>query len=323
MGISCGAVRCGASQLMSNTHRFPANGNISLEIAAPPGYNLDAHAADGRGGHEREVTYLQDGNFLTIVCDRQKVSLDIRTILYINMHENMAEIHTSGGRVYKTLSTLEKLETTLGDGFLKPHRSRLVSVMAIHDITDKINLNNGERIGYVARRKKELISQLNEKRARLLGSFDAGAQPMAEDALHAHYRCFDALPIAFTDIEMVLDEGRNAVDWIFRYANPALARLEKVPLTELIGRSFKSVFPNMDSKWLKSYERAALYGETLELIDHSLEIDTYLKIICFPTAPGHCGCLLFDIAELSFAQDSGDAHNAKLRYFAKMLEKLV
>ena len=122
---------------------------------------------------------------------------------------------------------------------------------------------------------------------------------------------------------MVLDEGHNAVDWIFRYGNIALARLEKVPLNELIGRSFKSVFPNMDTKWLKSYERAALYGETLELIDYSPEIETYLKIICFPTTPGHCGCLLFDIAELKTAKDSGDTGNAKLRYFAKILENVM
>ena len=266
---------------------------------------------------------LQETNVLHIICDRQKIALDIRTILYIQMHENVAEIHTSGGKVYKTHITLEKLEDSLGDGFLKPHRSRLVSVAAIHDITDKINLNNGERLSYVARRKKELLAALSEKRAKLLDDLDCEAQTLTGDRLHAYYRCFDALPIAFTDIEMVLDEGQNAVDWIFRYANPALARLEKVPLTDLIGHSFRSVFPNMDSKWLKSYERAALYGETLELIDHSPEIDTYLKIICFPTQPGHCGCLLFDIAELHFAQGSGDAHNAKLRYFAKMLAQLV
>ena len=175
----------------------------------------------------------------------------------------------------------------------------------------------------MARRKKELTAALAEKRARLIGTLDSETPPMPDDELHAQYRCFDALPIAFTDIEMVLDEDKNAVDWIFRYANPALAWLEKVPLHELLGRSFRSVFPNMDSKWLKSYERAALYGETLELIDHSPEIDTYLKIICFPTQPGHCGCLLFDIAEMKFAEDSGDAHNAKLRYFARMLAKLL
>lgn len=269
------------------------------------------------------ATCLQKTNFLTITCDRKRLSIDIRTILYIQMHENMAEIHTSDGKVYKSLISLERLESTLGDSFLKVHRSRLVSVMAIHDITDKVNLNNGERLGYVARRKKELTAALAEKRARLIGTLDSETPPVPDDELHAQYRCFDALPIAFTDIEMVLDEDKNAVDWIFRYANPALARLEKTPLHELIGRSFRSVFPNMDSKWLKSYERAALYGETLELIAHSPEIDTYLKIICFPTQPGHCGCLLFDIAEMKFAEDTGDAHNAKLRYFAKILEQLV
>ena len=240
-----------------------------------------------------------------LIC---RISIDI-------MRKAIFMLETSDGKVYKSLITLERLESTLGDSFLKVHRSRLVSVMAIHDITDKVNLNNGERLGYVARRKKELTAALAEKRARLIGTLDSETPPVPDDELHAQYRCFDALPIAFTDIEMVLDEDKNAVDWIFRYANPALARLEKVPLHELLGRSFRSVFPNMDSKWLKSYERAALYGETLELIDHSPEIDTYLKIICFPTQPGHCGCLLFDIAEMKFAEDSGDAHNAKLRYF--------
>ena len=272
---------------------------------------------------KRKVTPLQDTNFITLVCDRQKVTLDTRTILYVQMHENFAEIHTSGGKVYRTLMTLEKLEQALGDGFLKPHRSRLVSVMAIHDITDKINLSSGERIGYVARRKKELMAELSQKRARLLDRFDNTSGPMTGGKLREYYRCFDTIPVAFTDIEMVLDEEKNAVDWIFRYANPALARLEKVPLQDLVGHSFKSIFPNMDSKWLRSYERAALYGETLELIDHSPEIDAYLKIICFPTTPGHCGCLLFDISEMQFAQGSGDGQNAKLRYFAKMLAQLV
>ena len=52
----------------------------------------------------------------------------------------------------------------------------------------------------------------------------------------------------------------------------------------------------MDSKWLRSYERAVLYGEKLELIDYSPEIDANLKVTCFPTFPGHCGCILFNIS---------------------------
>ena len=106
------------------------------------------------------------------------------------------------------------------------------------------------------------------------------------------------MPFAFADIEMVFSESHSAVDWIFRYGNEALAELEKTPLEQLIDHSFGSIFPNMDAKWLRVYERTALFGETLEITDHSPEIDTNLKIICFPTFKGHCGCMLFDQAEI-------------------------
>ena len=79
---------------------------------------------------------------------------------------------------------------------------------------------------------------------------------------------------------------------------PALAKLEKLPLHVLIGSAFGDLFYNMDSKWLESYERAVLYGETLEVLDYSPEIDTNLKVICFQTFVGHCGCILFNVDEM-------------------------
>ena len=57
------------------------------------------------------------------------------------------------------------------------------------------------------------------------------------------------------------------MDWIFRYGNPALAKPEKTPLERLIGSFFGSLFSNMDPKWLRSCERAALYGEMPEILD--------------------------------------------------------
>ena len=66
-------------------------------------------------------------------------------------------------------------------------------------------------------------------------------------------------------------------------------------LPNCMGKSFGSLFANMDSKWLRSYERAALYGEVLELMDYSPEIDTNLKVICLPAFKGYCGasCLIW------------------------------
>ena len=55
--------------------------------------------------------------------------------------------------------------------------------------------------------------------------------PLTPEEYGKYYKICDALPFAFTDIEMVFDKEKKAVDWIFRYGNEALATLEKLPLT--------------------------------------------------------------------------------------------
>lgn len=264
---------------------------------------------------------MQASKSITIISNRKRIVLGISTILYVLSLGRKTEIHVSSGKVYETKSPLSELERALGDSFLKVHRGCLVSVMAIHDITDTIDLINGETLEYTRRKKNGIIDQFRAKQQHMIRAFERDGAHMTEADYHSHYRCFDSLPFAFADIEMVFDEDRHAVDWIFRYGNPALSTLEKIPLERLIGSSFGSLFSNMDSKWLRSYERAALYGEMLEIIDYSPEIDTYLKIVCFPTFRGHCGCILFNIAEVEFAENSSDTEKALMFYLGKLASK--
>ena len=264
---------------------------------------------------------MQKAAYITILSNGTKLVLNANTILYVLMIERTAEIHVSGGKVYETRMKISELEEALGDGFIKVHRGCLVSAMAIHDITDHINLNNGESLIYTLRKKKQIIAQFQEAQKRLISGFTRDGIPATEEEYRAHYRGFDAMPFAFTDIEMVFDEERRAVDWIFRYGNPALATLEKLPLEKMIGSSFGSLFSNMNTKWLRLYERATLYGETLEVMDYSPEIDAYLKVTCFPTFKGHCGCILFDLTEIEYAKISPDADKALMRYFGKTRER--
>lgn len=257
-----------------------------------------------------KVTDLQEGKYITVISNRKKIVLGVSTVLYVIAAEKNLEIHVSGGKTYETRMTLTELEKSLGDDFIKVHRGCIVSAMAVHDITDRINLSNGESLEFTKRKKNEIISQLHTKQRNVISSFAGEGIPTTVEAYREHYSSFDDMPFAFTDIEMVFNEEKHAVDWIFRYGNAALARLEKMPLERLIGSSFGSLFVNMNSKWLRSYERAALYGEILEMIDYSPEIDTYLKVICFPTFKGHCGCLLFDISQIKFTKNSSDADKA-------------
>ena len=261
---------------------------------------------------------MQEEKYITITSDRREVTIGVATILYVIMRIKYAEIHVSDGMVYNTRMTLSEIAGNLDDGFLKVHRGCIVSAMAIHDITDKIYLSNGESLEYAQRKKNEIIEQFRLKQKSIIRGFAEYDVPATPEEYRKYFSSFDSIPFAFTDIEMIFNDERHAVDWIFRYGNPALARLEKMPLEKLIGSSFGSLFPNMDSKWLRSYERATLYSETLEIIDYSPEIDKYLKVICFPTFKGHCGFILFDISEIKFTKNSSDAEKALMLYFGNL-----
>lgn len=265
-----------------------------------------------------EVRNLLDTGTMKIYANKQMIELDIKSILYVRMERNYAYVYMSSGAVYETRTQFWKFEEKLGDFFITVKRGCLVSPLAMHDVSREIDLCNGKTVYYVKRRKKELKKLLAERRKSIIDSFDTRGVPRTAEEYRSHYRLFECMPFAFCDIEMVFNPEFRAVDWTFRYGNQALADLEKMPLESLIGNSFADVFPNMDAKWLRSYERATLYGEALRIVDYSAEIDTYLDVICFPTFEGHCGCILFNIAEINSVRKTTDTERA----LAMLLDKL-
>lgn len=257
---------------------------------------------------------------ISFISDRKHYDISESSILYISMKKQDAFIHLSDGIVLKTRITFAELQDMLGADFIRINRGCLVSAMAIHSVGKQITLSNGESLEYATQHRREILDKFHAKQHFIIASLADNDNPTDNEEYHQHYKCFDSIPIAFTDIEMIFEEERQAVDWIFRYGNEALARLEGFPLDVLIGNTFRSIFPNMDSKWLRSYEHSVLYGETLEIVDYSPEIDKYLRIVCFPTFKGHCGCLLFDISETNFSVEKTVGEKALLMYLKKLME---
>ena len=221
--------------------------------------------------------------FITVTFNRTKIAIRCADILYVIMSDDHCRIHMFDGNVYRCRMTLKELKKQLNEEFIEVKRGCMVAVSAISDIGDRILLSNGEKICYAKRKKRVLREELQKNQELIIAKISKKKLPLTAEEYRKYYKICDALPFAFTDIEMVFNEEKKAVDWIFRYGNEAM-----------IGSSFSSLFSNMDAKWLHVYERATLYGETLEIMDYSPEIDTNLKIICFPTFPGHCGCILFN-----------------------------
>lgn len=256
---------------------------------------------------------------ITIYSEKKTIELDVNTIIYVRMLKNVATVHVYDGTVYKTRVTLAELKKELGDGFVMIHRGILVNAMAIHHMDSEVHLINGEALRYAECNAKRIENQIYKEQKRIIEGYHESEGLKTAEEYHTHYQSFDSMPFAFADIELVFNEKNQAMDWIFCYGNEALAKLEKMPLEKLIGSSFGSLFVNMDSKWVRSYERSAIFGEMLEIIDHSPEIDTYLDVICFPTFKGHCGCILFDISKVKFAGERTPSQQALALYFTKMM----
>ena len=235
---------------------------------------------------------------ISVISNRTHITLLAEDILYLSLSGRKTVIHGTGNRIYETFTPIDELAKNLGSTFIRVDRCYLVSAKAIHDVTKTIDLINGESLDYARRRKREIVEQVRIERQKIGQTLERNDAPTSREAYHRHYASFDHMSFAFTDIEMVFSEEHSAVDWIFRYGNRALAELEKLPLEQLIDHSFGSIFPNMDAKWLRVYERTALVGDMMEILDQSPEIDTDLKIICFPTFKGHCGCILIKQAEI-------------------------
>lgn len=246
-----------------------------------------------------EQTMQTQGDSLVIVVGRREIRIPVDTILYIQVEKGFGHIHTSSGEHYRVRTTHCALQRLLGDRFIFIGYNCLVSAMAIHTVGEKLLLCNGEELEYSQRRKAQILRFVKERKRLFIDSLPEDGIPKSFQEYRDYYRFFERVDLAFADIEMVFNENRQAVDWIFRYGNEALARLEKLPLKTLIGSSFGSLFSNMDAKWLRCYEQSVLYGKAQEIADYSPEIDTNLKVICFPTFKGHCGCILFNADELT------------------------
>ena len=241
------------------------------------------------------------GKDIKILVDYFPVELNTSSILYADLDGRKTVIHVISGETYKTYTySIDKLEEVFGDDAYRISRTCLVAKNAVRAMEDdNVELINGETLHCSRRRKGAPSKFVKSGRKELFFNFDKSHAPTTTEEYNEYYRVFDNLQIAFTDIEMVFDEENRAIDWRFRYVNSEMERIEKRTREEMLDKSFKTLFPNMDEKWLCAYERCALYGEKLEIMDYSPEIDTYLRIICFPTFEGHCGCLLFDLQKIT------------------------
>lgn len=236
---------------------------------------------------------------ITVISKREKTDIPVNRILYCMSDGKIIEIHMTDGSIITTRTTISRLEQMLDKRFVKIHRGCLVSAKAIHSIDSMVHLLNGEALSYTIRKKKQIKADIKQSITGLIDSTSSEGVPSTETEYAEYFRCFDKMPFAFADIEMVIDEDTHTSGWIIRYGNEALERLTGHPLSELIGKNLHNIFNGIKQNRLLAYERAALMKETLVFFERRTNPERNIKVICFPSFELHCSCMMFDLSTVN------------------------
>lgn len=109
---------------------------------------------------------------------------------------------------------------------------------------------------------------------------------------------FEAIDEGFCIVEVLFDSDGTAVDYLFLEGNEAF--LEQSGLDKPLGKTMRSLQPDIEDKWIAAYGRVALTGVPERFESESAAMDRWFDVFAFPvgdTAPYQVGILFEDIGK--------------------------
>lgn len=235
------------------------------------------------------------GKVIGLMVNRHMMQIPVNSIVYANVTDKLCKIYLDNGDVLSLFITISDLMEKLGDeDFLRVSRSSLVAYTSVGSVNqEEVILHGGIRIPYSRSRRKEIVDRARGCMERQVVHRDEGRPVEKVDFAH-DFAFWDGVPVGFGVLEFVSDYSGRISDFIFRYANQALAGIEGCSIENLTGRAYGQIFKGAQNKWLAIYSKVAFMGETVELMDYSPELDKELLIVCYQPAYGYCACIVCD-----------------------------
>jgi DNA-binding LytR/AlgR family response regulator len=107
--------------------------------------------AGTRKAQEQDVFFIKTRN--------RNITLDRKTILYVENQGKKVEIHTTA-EIIEIYASMKELELQLGESFCRCHRGYLVNMAYIAEYeNDSIRLSNGEKIFMAKERYHEFVKE--------------------------------------------------------------------------------------------------------------------------------------------------------------------
>lgn len=224
---------------------------------------------------------------LTVQVDYRKAQIPVDDIVYITVEGRKTKITRSDGSALRTNRSLKDIYALLPqDTFSNINRGIVVSKRYVQDEKDGV------------------ITMTDGTQFRRRVRSDRAPKPQKKKSAHAeiaHTQCptatlgawLDQMPMPMLVMELVY--GKGGMDFLVRYCNREMARLEAVSPQEILNQTVTAI-PNVGSpKWMAIFADVAIHGST-RIIEDALEgSGQYMQLKCFQPQPGYCACMLTDL----------------------------
>ena len=102
--------------------------------------------------------------------------------------------------------------------------------------------------------------------------------------------------------EIILDANGTPVDYRFLSVNPAFERMTGLRSGDIVGRTVLEVLPDTERRWIETYGKVALTGESVHFENHSVELGKHFDVSAFRPVDGHFVCIFQDITDRKQAE---------------------
>ena len=231
---------------------------------------------------------------LSFVSNYIEEQVEFKNIRYIETEGKVCHIYVRDMDCFDTYMTLGSLKDQLPDNlFVQINRSCIVAIDEISAVEkEDLLLYDGSKLRVttahakdVALAHKKYVSQFHAKKT---------AHEISKEI--EKYHLLDISPVPRCVIEMFFD-GDKPMDFKFHYVNDAIVKLfGKENKEDLLGKTFREVFENINEKWMDFYAPTALYGTPKRVVIDSTEIQKELYVRAYQPFYGYVVSIMQDIS---------------------------
>lgn len=179
----------------------------------------------------------------------------------------------------------------------------LVAVLAVHQATPR-------------RWTASEVTVIEDAAQRIWGMVERARAETALSESELRYKTlFNSIDQGFCIVEVMFDDGGHAYDYVFLEVNAAFR--QQTGLDDVIGRSVRTLVPELEDFWAELYGRVVLTRRP-ERVEHpARQLDKYYEVYAFPVGdPEDCrvGILFNDIKERKEAEEHRALLNRELNH---------